>query len=96
MLKPRKQFALAIFDIDRFKYINDTYGHATGDEAIRFLARITKEFFEKISHRFHVDVARLGGDEFVVILQNNRQEVVGDIFNKFREMIASTPFVFHQ
>lgn len=55
--------SVVIFDIDRFKGINDTYGHAVGDHVIKRLARI----LERESRRGHV-VIRMGGEEFVVVL----------------------------
>jgi putative two-component system response regulator len=50
----------AIFDIDTFKRINDTYGHQTGDQVIMFIA----EQFKAIADKDHVRAARIGGDEF--------------------------------
>jgi len=56
-------------DIDRFKKVNDTYGHGTGDEAIRTVARILQ------THLREPDVfCRYGGEEFAAILS----EVHGD------------------
>jgi diguanylate cyclase (GGDEF)-like protein len=55
--------ALVMIDLDRFKQINDMYGHAAGDAALRGFAQSCK------SRLRHVDVfARIGGDEFVVLL----------------------------
>ncbi len=54
--------AFIILDLDNFKEINDTYGHAVGDEVLQEIGKILKRFF-----RFGHDViGRLGGDEFVV------------------------------
>ncbi len=55
--------ALCVFDIDRFKQINDTYGHMTGDEMLVRLAQTIEA-----SVRSTDAVARLGGDEFAVFL----------------------------
>jgi diguanylate cyclase (GGDEF)-like protein len=56
---------LAYLDIDRFKQINDTYGHAAGDEVLI-------EFAKRLKHCVRITdaVARLAGDEFVVIFEN--------------------------
>ena len=56
-------FAMILCDIDHFKFINDSYGHATGDEALRHLARLFLETVRKYDL-----VARWGGEEFLVVL----------------------------
>ena len=61
------QHAVLYCDVDYFKEINDTYGHAVGDEVLREIAaRIRRSVRDKDV------VARLGGDEFVVVLQGVR------------------------
>ncbi len=63
--------ALLFLDLDRFKEINDVFGHSVGDVLlIQAAARITSEVRERDT------VARLGGDEFVVVLPNMRDESV--------------------
>tara|TARA_R110002020_G_C16261331_1_gene770493 strand:+ start:555 stop:1730 length:1176 start_codon:yes stop_codon:yes gene_type:complete len=59
--------AVVVFDIDRFKSINDQYGHATGDEVLRIFAR---ELSREIDSQ--ATVARLGGEEFVMILEDTQ------------------------
>jgi diguanylate cyclase (GGDEF)-like protein len=55
-------FALVLLDLDDFKLVNDTYGHAAGDEALRTLAQRLREHVGRADPVF-----RLGGDEFVVV-----------------------------
>jgi diguanylate cyclase (GGDEF)-like protein len=55
--------AIAMADLDQFKLLNDTYGHETGDRALRLFARVLTE-----SLRAHDLVCRQGGEEFVVAL----------------------------
>jgi diguanylate cyclase len=59
------QFILAILDVDKFKPINDNYGHSTGDRLLVYVARTLAS-----SLRTEDLVARLGGDEFVVLASN--------------------------
>jgi diguanylate cyclase (GGDEF)-like protein len=58
-------FSLAIFDIDDFKVLNDTYGHQAGDDVLKNIASILK----KESRETDI-VARYGGEEFVIIFPN--------------------------
>ncbi len=59
----QQPFALIVMDIDRFKSINDTYGHQAGDEVLKHLARIVTS-----SVRSNDVCCRYGGEEFVVLL----------------------------
>ena len=56
-------FALILVDIDTFKSVNDTYGHAVGDEILKKVAKNLKTAFRSIDY-----VCRIGGDEFAVII----------------------------
>ncbi len=86
--REKKPLALFYLDIDRFKLINDAYGHPTGDEVLKHVARCLKALV-----RENDLVARLGGDEFTILLSGlkNSQDVVG-VAKKILEGLA-TPFL---
>lgn len=58
------KFAILMIDIDNFKHVNDTHGHAVGDEVIRTIGRVLAEAARQTDR-----VARFGGEEFVVLLR---------------------------
>lgn len=65
LLNMDNKFAILFVDIDDFKAINDTYGHATGDDVINNVVNLLKESFRKDDK-----VGRYGGDEFVVCMHD--------------------------
>ncbi len=77
--------ALAIMDLDEFKIINDTYGHAGGDEVLRYFATDTLSIF-----RHHDMVARYGGEEFSVLLPNTAREGAVCALRKVQQRAAGS------
>lgn len=78
--------AILMFDIDKFKNINDEFGHLFGDEVIRVCANIAKETAE----RYNGFSARYGGEEFVVVLQEEAIEKLQDIASQLHNQIKQT------
>jgi diguanylate cyclase (GGDEF)-like protein len=81
--KPESTAWLAIFDIDHFKRINDSFGHIFGDEVLLTISQKLKECFRGSDLLF-----RIGGEEFVVILEPVTQQSAGQLFENFRQKIA--------
>jgi len=78
------------FDINEFKQINDTYGHAAGDLAIRHISQILSS-----SMRESDFLARIGGDEFAIIMYNSHEDAAKNRAAKINEKLKSTPFNFN-
>ena len=83
----KKALCVLMLDIDHFKKINDSAGHAVGDEVL-------KTFAERISQRLRSFdlVARLGGEEFVVILPDISLDMAMQVAERLRAGIAKEPF----
>ncbi|KQS79524.1 diguanylate cyclase [Rhizobium sp. Leaf384] len=72
-LRNDRKLALAYIDLNKFKIVNDTFGHSAGDEVLRIIARRLRENFRATDF-----IARIGGDEFVVMLDIDRK-LAGDL-----------------
>ncbi len=84
-VKSGDALAVAMLDIDFFKKVNDTYGHAAGDEVLRQVAALTKECLDEAGV-----VARFGGEEFCVICRGMDRAAAREIFNKLRTDVEGT------
>ncbi|MCC7426762.1 MAG: PleD family two-component system response regulator [Alphaproteobacteria bacterium] len=78
--------ALLLVDIDRFKDVNDSFGHAAGDEAIRHVASYLRS-----NLRAFDTVARYGGDEFVVVMPGASVADARRVAERLRSEIADRP-----
>lgn len=83
----RPKTSLLMLDIDHFKSVNDTYGHASGDEVL-------EEFSKRISDNMRsIDlVARYGGEEFVVVMPETDADFAMYIAERVRKKICDEPF----
>ena len=78
--------SLAMIDIDHFKKVNDTYGHATGDRVLRSLSRLLSQRMRQTDV-----VGRYGGEEFAVIMVGANAENAQRAIDKVREAWAQLP-----
>ena len=82
-----KPLALAYLDLDRFKLINDLYGHNAGDEVLQ---QVCKRVADVISGT--ILVGRVGGDEFVVVLPDTKMPLAALVCQGIVRSIGSAPF----
>lgn len=78
--------ALLLIDVDRFKTINDSYGHTAGDAVLNRMARILQE-----ETRADDLVGRLGGDEFAVLLHRTTPEALPRMLQRIERAAESRP-----
>jgi diguanylate cyclase (GGDEF)-like protein len=81
--------SLMFLDLDQFKLVNDTCGHAAGDELLRHICAVLQSGLREGD-----TLARLGGDEFGVLLENCPPEQAERIAEQLRQMVQSLHFVW--
>lgn len=84
-----QQHVLLYLDLDQFKIINDTCGHAAGDQMLRELGSLLRQPLED-----HDSLARVGGDEFCVLLEDCSQERAMEIARALRQIVMDFHFVW--
>src|SRR3954471_16453146 len=82
-------FAVVMVDLDRFKSVNDTYGHQAGDAVLRQLARILKQEVREIDH-----AGRYGGEEFILLLTGTVLDAGVTFADRVRKAIEGHTFTF--
>ncbi len=75
-------FSVAYMDIDNFKEVNDTFGHAVGDDVLKVVAITMQEFVRSTDV-----VARVGGDEFVIFLPETDADAAKTVMNKIHDIL---------
>jgi len=81
--------SLLLIDLDNFKRVNDTFGHQSGDQVLKTVARILKE-----SCRGHDLVARFGGEEFAIILSQAQSATAYTVAQRIVSCLAKYVFTF--
>ncbi|CUA99159.1 sensor domain-containing diguanylate cyclase [Pannonibacter indicus] len=82
----RQRNALIVFDLDFFKQLNDTYGHAAGDEVLKEVSRTCQS-----SLREQDVFSRIGGEEFSVLLPGTAPDVAEKVARRLQQRIAAMP-----
>lgn len=85
----RSRLALFFFDLDEFKYINDTFGHRAGDA---MLIRVAGEIAGQV--RRNEILARLGGDEFAILVPDVTDEMLQALAERITQRVAMVRFQF--
>jgi len=85
-----RNISVVLFDIDKFKNINDTYGHVFGDEVISFCGKIANKY-AKIYDGFPV---RYGGEEFVIVYTDKDSDKVREICEEMHNEIKTKRFEY--
>lgn len=89
--KTEQTFSVLFMDLDRFKFINDQYGHIAGDQYLKHFARISSDILRELGR-----VYRFGGDEFVAVCPGViPQEIIGRL-KECREWDSGAPCPFNQ
>ncbi|GAB4491881.1 MAG: hypothetical protein Fur0016_24270 [Anaerolineales bacterium] len=85
-MRYQRPLSAVIFDLDHFKKINDTFGHARGDEILRAVVQ------RCVANMRQSDtVGRYGGEEFVILLPETDGEQGLNLIERLRHELASTP-----
>lgn len=79
----KKEFGIAIVDLNGLKFINDNYGHDCGNISIVTISKIICEVF------LHSPVFRIGGDEFAIILKNNDYDKIDSLTAEFHQRLKA-------
>jgi len=88
--KGGESFVMMMFDVDKFKWINDTFGHVAGDKILQKVAVALGKIFRKGEF-----IARYGGDEFAVVIEGMTEDVARKKIATFKEQFSKLRFASH-
>jgi len=81
------ELSLLFLDLDRFKLVNDRFGHLVGSQALRQLSRVLLECIRQVD-----TLARYGGDEFTIVLPDTGHDAARNVAERIRQVVEATPF----
>jgi diguanylate cyclase (GGDEF)-like protein/PAS domain S-box-containing protein len=82
----QRPLVMMMLDLDWFKQVNDTYGHAVGDLALIHFASLCRGVFRKADR-----IARVGGEEFAVLMPETELKAAQDMLDRLRQQLQSVP-----
>lgn len=85
--REKRPFCIVMADIDKFKSVNDTYGHQVGDQVLKHMAKLIKENIRKTDFAF-----RYGGEEFMIMLVNADVRNAVHVSEQIRKKLEATNF----
>ncbi len=83
-------FSIIMFDVDKFKEINDSLGHIAGDKVLQKVSECLTETFRKDDF-----IARFGGDEFIVLIEDLTEDMSRERIRLFNQNLKKRHFVSH-
>jgi two-component system cell cycle response regulator len=83
-----KALSVLVCDLDRFKQVNDTYGHAAGDEVLKQFAQCATQSMRNVDM-----VARFGGEEFVILLPDTDGDNAVKAAERLCKKVATSPML---
>ena len=95
-IEEKTDFSLLTFDVDRFKKVNDTYGHLAGDEALKAIIRLWNQTTRHREDDRESDsiLARIGGEEFAVFFPGLKLEQAKAIAERTRVALSETDIYY--
>jgi diguanylate cyclase (GGDEF)-like protein len=85
--RKKNTFAIAMIDIDKFKLVNDTYGHLSGDRVIKALAQLLQQRLRVTDY-----IGRFGGEEFLLIMPDIILSDAENLINRLRKSFSLIDF----
>lgn len=82
-------FSIIVIDLDKFKSINDSYGHNIGDKVLIYFTQLINKSIRETDYLF-----RMGGDEFYLLLNNTSLKEGGIIVKKLQEKLLNSKFIY--
>lgn len=82
-IRYKRVFSVAMLDLNGFKRINDSYGHAIGDDSLRIITHCMKNSIRKTDF-----LARYGGDEFIILFPETNRDLADQVTDKLRKRVS--------